>query len=248
MAPINVSDTVAKILKEEGVDWWAGIHGGHVWQLIMSTSRAGVRMYHMRHEQCGAYMADGYARVTKKPAVCFGTAGPGFTNMVSGIVMAYLAKSPIICILGQHGTAEDGWGPFQEAYAEPTCGKFTKWIKRLVDPTMAAYTLQRAFRDATAYPCGPVVIEIPTNLLGEVVGEENAMRGYLPKGRCAPPAPPAGDPAMVEKAVRMLLAAKNPIVIGGDGIYWSDASKELLEFVELLNVILCRKVHFFQSL
>ncbi len=235
MAPINVSDVVAKILKEEGVEWWAGVHGGHIWQLIMSVSKAGIKMYHVRHEQCGVFMADGYARVTRKPGVAFGTAGPGVSNMITGIYMAYLAKSPVICLFGQHGTGEDSWTPFQEAYADKVMPSFTKWTRRIVDPTMAAYFTQRAFRDALTYPNGPVGLEIPTNIMGQNVGDEANMRGYLPKGKSAFPSPPAGDPQAIEKAVRMLLDAKKPVVIGGDGVYWSGASKELQQFIELIN-------------
>lgn len=236
MAPINVSDLIAKILKEEGVEWWAGVHGGHVWQLIMSVSAQNIKMYHVRHEQCGAFMADGWGRVTRKPGVCFGTAGPGVSNMVTGVYMGYLAKSPMICLFGQHGTAEDGWTPFQEAYADKLFPSFTKWTRRMVDAGMVGYFMQKAFRDALSYPDGPIGIEIPTNILGAPAGDyPDRLRGYLPHGKSAFPAPPAGDPPMVEKAVRMLIEAKHPVVIGGDGIYWSDASKELQEFIELIN-------------
>ncbi len=236
MAPINVSDLIAKILKEEGVEWWAGVHGGHVWQLLMSVSAQNIKLYHVRHEQCGAFMADGWGRVTRKPGVCFGTAGPGVSNMVTGVYMGYLAKSPMICLFGQHGTAEDAWTPFQEAYADKLFPSFTKWTRRMVDAGMVGYFMQKAFRDALSYPNGPVGIEIPTNILGAPAGDyPGNVRGYLPHGRSAFPAPPAGDPTMVEKAVRMLIDAKHPVVIGGDGIYWSDGSKELQEFIELIN-------------
>jgi len=243
MAEIKVAYVVAKALKEEGVEWYAGVHGGHIWQLMIAIAKAGIKMYHMRHEQSGVYMADGWARATGKPGVCFGTAGPGFGNMISGMYQAYLARSPLICLLGQHSTLEDGWGPFQEAYAEPLSGHFTKWTKRLVEPSMAGYLMQKAFRDATTYPPGPVGIELPANILGAIAGDENSLRGYLPHGVCASPSQPAGDPQMVEKAVRMLLEAKKPVVIGGDGIFWSKASEELREFVELLNIpVLTRRM------
>jgi len=236
MAEIKVAGVVAKVLKEEGVEWYAGVHGGHIWQLMVAIDRAGIKCYHMRHEQSGVYMADGWARASGKPGVAMGTAGPGFGNMISAMYQAYLARSPVVCLLGQHDTSEDGWGPFQEAYAEPLSGYFTKWTKRLVDPSMAAYLMQKAFRDATTYPPGPVAIELPVNILGTIAGDEDSLRGYLPKGRCADPSRPAGDPQMVEKSVRMLLEAKKPVVIGGDGIYWSKASEELKEFVELLGI------------
>jgi len=243
MAEIKVADVVAKVLKEEGVEWYAGVHGGHVWQLMTAIAKTGIKMYHMRHEQSGVYMADGWARATGKPGVCFGTAGPGFGNMISGMYQAYLARSPLICLLGQHSTAEDGWGPFQEAYAEPLSGHFTKWIKRLVNPSMTASLMQKAFRDATTYPPGPVAIELPVDIQGQIAGDEDSLRGYLPHGVCASPSQPAGDPQMVEKAVHMLLEAKRPVVIGGDGIFWSKASEELREFVELLNIpVLTRRM------
>ena len=243
MAEIKVADVVAKVLKEEGVEWYAGVHGGHVWQLMVAIDRAGIKSYHMRHEQSGVYMADGWARASGKPGVAMGTAGPGFGNMISAMYQAYLARSPVICLLGQHGTSEDGWGPFQEAYAEPLSGYFTKWTKRLIDPSMIAYLMQKAFRDATTYPPGPVALEFPINIQGQIAGDEDSLRGYLPHGVCASPSRPAGDPQMVEKAVRMLLEAKKPVVIGGDGIYWSKASEELKEFVELLNLpVLTRRM------
>lgn len=243
MAEIKVADVVAKILKEEGVEWYAGVHGGHVWQLMVAIDRAGIKCYHMRHEQSGVYMADGWARASGKPGVAMGTAGPGFGNMISAMYQAYLDRSPVICLLGQHPTNEDGWGPFQEAYAEPLSGYFTKWTKRLVDPSMTAYLMQKAFRDATTYPCGPVAIEFPINIQGQIAGDEDSLRGYLPKGRCADPSRPAGDPQMVEKSVRILLEAKKPVVIGGDGIFWSKASEELKEFVELLSIpVLTRRM------
>jgi len=243
MAEIKVADVVAKVLKEEGVEWYAGVHGGHVWQLMVAIDRVGIKTYHMRHEQSGVYMADGWARASGKPGVAMGTAGPGFGNMISAMYQAYLARSPVICLLGQHGTSEDGWGPFQEAYAEPLSGYFTKWTKRLIDPSMIAYLMQKAFRDATTYPPGPVALEFPINIQGQIAGDEDSLRGYLPHGVCASPSRPAGDPQMVEKAVRMLLEAKKPVVIGGDGIYWSNASEELKEFVELLNIpVLTRRM------
>ena len=108
---------------------------------------------------------------------------------------------------------------------------------------LAAYLAQKAFRDATTYPLGPVAIELPTNILGAIAGDENSLRGYLPHGLCAPPSRPVGDPQMVEKVVRVLLEAKKPVVIGGDGIYWSNASEELKEFVELLSIpVLTRRM------
>jgi len=236
VAKINVATAVAKVLKEEGVEWYAGVHGGHIHELMEQIGKTGIRMYHMRHEQSGVYCAEGWARTTGKPGVCFGTAGPGFGNMISGMYQAYLTRSPVICLLGQHPTTEDDWGPFQEGWAESISSHFTKWTKRIIDPSMAAYFVQKAFRDAMTYPMGPVAIELPMNILSQIAGDEDNLRGCPPTGPVANPSQPAGDPQVVEKAVRLLIKAKKPIIVGGDGIFWSKASEELREFVELLRI------------
>ena len=231
-----MATAVARVLKEEGVEWYSGVHGGHIWNLMGEIAREGIRMYHMRHEQSGVYCAEGWARSTGKPGVCFGTAGPGYGNMISGMYQAYQSRSPVICLLGQHATSEDGWGPFQEGYAEPVASHFTKWTRRVIDPSMAAYYVKKAFRDAMTYPMGPIALELPTNILGQVAGDENDLRGYLPTGRVANPSQPAGDPQVVEKAVSMLIKAQRPIIVAGDGIFWSKASAELKELVEMLSI------------
>ena len=238
MAELSGAQAVAKILKEEGVPQIFGVHGGHIWSMLAATCEAGIRMMHMRHEQSGAYAADGWGRVTRRPGVCFGTAGPGLYNMLGALAHAYLCRSPVVAIAGQHGTKQDGWGPFQEAYGEDVCRSFTKWSKRVVDTGLVSYFLQKAFRDAVAYPPGPVLVEIPADVMGALgqspVTAEQA--GYVPKGESAGPKPAQGAPAQVEQAVRMLLAAEKPVVVGGGGIYWADASEELKEFVELMRI------------
>jgi len=236
LANIKVATAIAKAFKEEGVEWYAGVHGGHMWQMMVQIGMAGIKMYHMRHEQSGVYCAEGWARTTGKPGVCFGTAGPGYGNMVSGMYQAHLTRSPVICLFGQHSTSEDGWGPFQEAYAEPVANHFTKWTKRVIDPAMAAYYVHKAFRDAMTYPMGPIGLEIPRNVVDEIAGDEDNLRGCPPAGHVAAPSQSAGDSQIVEKAVRMLIDAKRPIIVAGDGIFWSKAADELKEFVELLSI------------
>ena len=236
MAELIGAEVVARILKEEGVTKCFGIHGGHVWALMAAIgSQGGIKIYHMRHEQSACYAADGWARSSGQVGVCFATAGPGFGNMVPALMHSYLVKSPVVALLGQHQTMEDEWGPFQEAYAERVCGDFTKWTKRIVDYERIAYFVRKAFRDAATYPPGPVVLELPVNLLGKS-GDEDAQVGSVPKKYRAEMSRPAGDPEAIEKAVDLLLEAKKPIAIGGDGLFWSKASDELKEFIELLQV------------
>jgi len=234
---ISGVQAVARILKEEGVKQVFGIHGGHIWGLLAAICEADIKMLHMRHEQSGVYAADGWARASRSPGVCFGTASPGIFNMVCALAHAYHSRSPVVAIVGQHPTNQDGWGAWQEAYGEEVCRSLTKWSKRVLDTSQISFWMQKAFRDALAYPPGPVLVELPTNVLGRLEAPAKAAQtGYLPKGANARPAPTQAPPAEVEKAVRMLLQAEKPIVVAGNGVYWADASEELKEFVELTQI------------
>jgi len=236
MAELSGGQFVGRILKEEGVEYVAGVHGGHIWPIMWAIEEQGIKFLHLRHEQTGPFIADGWARVTGRPMVCIGTAGPGMHNMVPGLAHNTCTRSPVVAFAGQHDSdRDDGWGPWQQGYAEDVCHSITKWTKRITDIRNISYYTQKAFRDAVAYPPGPVMIEIPIDTMYEI-GDEEKQHGYLPKERCAELGKAEGDPILVEKAVRMLMKAKRPAVIGGDGIYWSGASEELKEFVELLSI------------
>ena len=235
MAEITGGRLVGRLLTEEGVDFIAGVHGGHVWPLLNGTGEQKIKMIHVRHEQTGVYIADGWARTSRRPGVCFGTAGPGMLNMVAGIAHSYACRSPVVALFGQHETYRDGQGPLQEAYAEEVCKSITKWTKRVTDARTISYYIQKAFRDAQAYPPGPVGIELGQNILYHAFDDARQV-GYLPRERCARLCDAEAEPATVGKIVRMLIEAERPVVISGDGVYWAQAAQELKELVELLNV------------
>ncbi len=236
MAELTGGQLIGRVLKEEGVEFVAGVHGGHVWPIMWAIQEQGIKFLHLRHEQTGPYICDGWSRVTRRLGVCIGTAGPGMHNMVPGLAHNCCTRSPVVAFVGQHDSyRDDGWGPWQQGYAEEVCKSFTKWTKRVTDIRSITYYTQKAFRDAAVYPSGPVVVEIPIDTL-YATGNEEEQFGYIPKERCAELGKAEGDPVVVEKAVRMLMQAERPVVIGGDGIYWSEASEELKEFVELLNI------------
>jgi acetolactate synthase-1/2/3 large subunit len=89
---------IGRVLKEEGIEYMFGLQGGHIWSILVGAGMNGVKMVHFRHEQGGGYAADAYARASGKVGICFGTAGPGMTNQVSGIAQAYYAKSPVVAL------------------------------------------------------------------------------------------------------------------------------------------------------
>ena len=229
------------VLKEEGVEFFAGIGGGHIFPEVVGMGMAGIKMVHCRHEQTAAYIADGYARASGKVGVCVGTAGPGMTNTISGIAHAYCCKSPVVAIYGQHGAVEDGRGPFQEAFADRMLPSVTKWTRRIISPYTIAYMTKKAIRDALTYPQGPVAIEIPRDVAA-MRSTPSEQLGYVPNAY-KEPAPAAADEASVEAVVKILLSAQRPVIAGGEAVFWSHAEKELQEFVELMSIpVITRRV------
>ena len=130
------------------------------------------------------------------------TAGCGLTNAVTGLCVAGLAGSPVVCIAGQHPTTEEDLGSFQEAYGSEVCRTFSKFTKRVLDWSTIEVDLRQAFREATAPPQGPSLLEIPTNILYQQddVAQQRRGANVYPPTSCAPRAIPAAIDRTLEAA------------------------------------------------
>ncbi|MFQ5666059.1 MAG: thiamine pyrophosphate-binding protein [Candidatus Binatia bacterium] len=234
MATTDGGALVGRILKEQQVKYLFAINGGHTFPILANLRNNDVQLIHMRHEQACAYAADAYARTTARPGVCSVTAGCGLTNAVTGLCVAGLTGSAVVCIAGQHPTTEDHLGSFQEAYGSDICRTFSKFAKRVIDWSTIQVDLRQAFREALSYPQGVALVEIPTNILYH---QDNAARQR--KGATVydlDQLRSQGDPSQIERALELLLAAERPLVVAGDGIFWSDAASELRAFAELTHI------------
>ena len=224
-------------LKQENVEVMFGMLGGHIQSLVDYAYRGGIKVHQVRHEQAAVYAADAYARVTRKPGVCFGTAGPGMLNMVSAIHMAYLARSPLVCFFGGHRTRENHLNSLQEASAEEVCKSITKWTIRCNNPDQIGFYIRKAFRDAMAYPPGPVAIELPIDTFNWEPIDPAEQISYLPGDwTTGKPARAAADPDLVQDVVAQIASAKRPIIIAGEGVHWADAGADLQSFVEEFQI------------
>src|SRR5215831_2817309 len=202
---------VGRILGEQRVRYCFTINGGHIWPILSHLRENGVEMIHMRHEQSCAYAADAWARTTGRPGVLSVTAGCGLTNAVTGLCVAGLVGSPVVCLAGQHPTTEDYLGSFQEAYGSEICGTFSRFTKRVLDWSTIAMDVRMAFREATSPPPGPALVEIPTNVLyqqEELSRARGGARVYSPDELRA-----AGDPGMIERTLGTLARAERPLVV-----------------------------------
>jgi acetolactate synthase-1/2/3 large subunit len=233
-AQVDGGAVVARALRDHGVEVCFALNGGHIWPILRHFRDHGIRMIHMRHEQSCAYAADAYARTSRRPGVLAVTAGCGLTNAVTGLAVAHLTGSAVVCLAGQHPTTEDGVGSFQEAYGVEICGSFTKSVKRVLDWTTIGRDVRAAFRTALAWPVGPTLVEIPTNVLYQ----QGPLERQRPGAQVFDPAAMRGlaDPAAVERALDLLLAAERPLLVAGDGVFWSDAAAALRALAERLGV------------
>lgn len=237
MAKYWPAELAVRALLDEGVDTMFGLMGGHIQPIQDHAYRAGIRVVQVRHEQAAAHAADGYARVTRRPGVCFGTAGPGMLNMVTGIHMAHVSRTPMVCLFGGHKEAESHRATMQEAYAAEVCRSLTKWTVRVTEPGLISHFIRKAFRDAMTPPYGPVGIELPIDCYNADRIDEREQLAYRPGAwRAEPAARMFTDPAIARKAAQALMQAKRPLIFAGEGVHWSGADLVLRGLIERTGV------------
>jgi acetolactate synthase-1/2/3 large subunit len=231
MAVVDGGTLVGRVLGEQKVKYLFSINGGHLFPILANLKNNDIKLIHMRHEQATAYAADGWARVTGTPGVCCVTAGCGLTNAVTGLCVAGLTGSSVVCLSGQHPFGEDGLGSFQEAYGSEICRTFSKFTHRVLDWSRISFDVRQAFRESMAPPQGVSVIEIPTNVLyhqGEEADQVPGAKIYAPDELRS-----QGDPRAIERVADLLAGSERPLLVGGDGVFWSGAASELAELAEL---------------
>ncbi|MEW6034853.1 MAG: thiamine pyrophosphate-binding protein, partial [Chloroflexota bacterium] len=227
---------IARILHDHGVRHVFGIPAGHVWAIDTGLYEYDIRRIHTRHQQSAAFAADAYARCMLSPGICYGTAGMGITDSVTGLNQALLAGSPVIGLFGMHHWDGSRRGVLQEAYPGRIFDSVTKYTVEIDDGNLIPLHLHRAFRDCMAYPPGPVALGLTMGALGPLVRGEKNLLGSIAPAEVAPPSPCQADPKAVEKAVRLLAEAERPVVVAGDGVHWAQAGPELRELIELFQV------------
>ena len=224
---------VARALHDNGVTDMFGVHG-YVNNVLEEAFGLGIRNIHFRHEQSAGFAADAYGRITRRTGVCYASASGGMSNYLAPLSQGIGALSPMLLLVGQHGTAGDELEVLQEGYAADCFSSVTKWTKRLTDWELNAYWTQKALRETCSYPPGPVCLDIPLNNQWSFGPER--QRKYIPNGEAPVPIFTAGDPRRVERVAQMVLAAERPVMVVGDGIYWSDGVQELQAFARLMQI------------
>ncbi len=224
---------VMEALVREGVDTIFGYPGGVVLPLYDEMLNwPQVRHVLVRHEQCAAHMADGYARATGKVGVCLATSGPGATNLVTGIATAIMDGIPMVAITGNVNSWAIGKDAFQETDIQGITIPITKHNYLVTDINELPQVLAEAFYLANSGRKGPVLVDIPKDVftaMSEAPFPDTIVRrGYKPAG--------APARAEIEVAARLISEAQRPVIIAGAGILHAQAMAELLYLAETTKI------------
>ena len=223
---------MVRSLEQEGVEVIFGIPGGAILPAYDPILDSPVRHILCRHEQGAAHAADGYAQATGEVGVCMATSGPGVTNLVTGLASAYMDSIPVVAISGQVPTWAVGGDAFQECDATGITMPITKHNFLVMDPQEIPKTIAEAFHIAKTGRPGPVLVDIPKDVLQAEMAwwypEEVDLPGYRPVTK--------GNPKQIREAAKLILAAKTPVIYAGGGIIRSGAADELKRLVELTGI------------
>ena len=221
-------------LLEEGVDTIFGYPGGAIMPIYDALYDFQDQLKHhlVRHEQGGAHAAQGYARITGKPGVCFATSGPGATNLITGIADAQIDSTPLVCITGQVFSHLLGTDAFQETDVLGVSMPVTKWNYQVTRAEEIPEAIAKAFYIATSGRPGPVLIDITKDAQNATFGYTHTkckrINSYYPVPRV--------NSVAIEAAAELINQAKKPFVLWGQGVLLSHAEKEFAAFIEKAGI------------
>ncbi len=227
------ADIFFECLKREKVEYVFGYPGGAVLKLYEKLYDVDhLKHILVRHEQGAAHMAEGYAKATGKVGVVLVTSGPGATNTVTGIADAYMDSVPIVVFTGQVATHLIGNDAFQEADIVGITRPITKHNFLVRDVNELAATIKKAFYIASTGRPGPVLVDLPKDVINSVCEfeypEKVEMRGYKPTF--------LGHQNQIKKAASIIKNAKKPLLYVGGGVIMSNGERELRLFAKESNI------------
>ncbi|TAF20673.1 MAG: biosynthetic-type acetolactate synthase large subunit, partial [Nostocales cyanobacterium] len=225
-------------LIRHGVEYIFGYPGGAILpiydDLYKVEATRPIKHILVRHEQGASHAADGYARATGKVGVCFGTSGPGATNLVTGIATAYMDSIPMIIVTGQVPRAAIGTDAFQETDIYGITLPIVKHSYVVRDPKDMAQIVAEAFHIASTGRPGPVLIDVPKDVALEefdyvpVEPGSVKLRGYRPTVK--------GNPRQINAAIQLIRESRRPLLYVGGGAIAANAHAEIKQLAELFNI------------
>lgn len=231
--PYTGSHSLLQSLEHEGVETIFGVPGGAILPAYDPLLDSSIRHVLARHEQGAGHMAEGYAMATGRVGVAMATSGPGATNLITPLQNAKMDSTPLVAITGQVGTAAIGSDAFQEAYTTGLAMHCTKHSYLVTDAAQIPDIVHEAFHIAATGRPGPVLVDIPKDVLNQETEWSTPTLAGLPGYK-----PPSsnGHPKQIKAAIALIESAQRPVLYVGGGVIRSGAAGELLAFAEAANV------------
>ena len=238
---ITGSQAVMRSLVAQNTKIIFGYPGGAIMPIYDALYDFRDKIQHVlvRHEQGAIHAAEGYARVTGNPGVCFATSGPGATNLVTGIADAMLDSVPLVCITGQVFAHLVGTDAFQETDVIGVTTPITKWNYQITDASEIPQIIAKAFYIAGTGRPGPVVIDITKNAQMEMCEYKNIKKVIIPSYKI----PKEISKKHIKEAAELINNAEKPLMLIGHGILISKAEQEVIDFADKSGIAVASTLH-----
>lgn len=233
MAKVKGGELVVQTLERAGVSHAFAIHGAHLESLFQSCLDHRIAITDVRHEAAAGHAAEGYARAGRRLGLAMVTAGPGFTNAVTSIANAYVDRTPVLYLAGSASTRDAETNTLQSGIDQLAIARpITKWAHRVAATADLPRLVAHAVRLATTGPTGPVLLDLPVDVLN---GEIEEQAAHIPQTMLLNAAP-GPDPANLEAALALLSRAARPIIMAGVGAFQAGITAELAAFVDTTGI------------
>ena len=229
---IKAAEAMVKCLENEGIKVVFGYPGAAICPFYDALTHSDIRHILVRREDNAGHAANGYARISGKPAVCIATSGPGAMNLMTAIATAYADSIPLVCITGQVSTDQIGCDVFQEVDTTGTAEPFVKYSYLIKDARQLPRIFKEAFYLAGTGRKGPVLIDVPYDVQQTMIDfnypESVELRTYKPTLK--------GNGLQIKKVCDALKNSQRPLICAGGGVIAAKAEQELVTFAEKVKI------------
>jgi acetolactate synthase-1/2/3 large subunit len=234
MEKVTGGQLLIRALKAHGIRRLFTLPGAPLFPVYEACLNEGVEVFVARHESGLIHIAEGWSRATGNPSVVLVSPGPGLSNSVPGISIAFAECSPIIVLSGIDVPANLGRGGRQELPQVAMCAPITKWAALLSSGKRIPEYISKAFRIAMNGMPGPVHISITSDTISELIEVDGGA--VIPLANSQPTAAAQAEPAFIERALELLANAERPLIVAGAAAFWSHSGDLLRQFIETVKI------------
>ncbi len=229
---MNAAGLLVRCLENEGVRFVFGLPGEETLEITDALLDSRIRVIETRHEQGAAFMADVYGRLSGQAGVCFSTLGPGVTNLLTGVVDAYLDRAPLVAITGQASLNRRHKESHQYIDALAMFKPATKWNVSIPKAEVIPEAVRKAFKIAQTEKPGATHLELPEDVAEQVLNDTGTVEPLFVQA----PVMPEPAPTQVGRAVHAIAKAKRPVILAGNGVIRGRASEAVRIFARALQI------------